>query len=72
MKIIVKVKPSSRRNEVKMIEEGEYEVATTATPEKGKANQAVIDLLAEHFGIARSRIGILAGHTSRSKIIEIK
>lgn len=71
IKIIVKVKAGARKNEVKKIDKEEYEVSTTAQPEKGKANKAVIDLLAEYLGIAKSRICIVAGHSARSKIIVI-
>jgi uncharacterized protein YggU (UPF0235/DUF167 family) len=38
----------------------------------GQANTAVIELLAQHFGVARSRVEILRGHTSRTKRIRIE
>ncbi len=37
----------------------------------GKANRAIIDLLAEMFGIARADVSIIAGHTSSSKTVAI-
>jgi len=39
--------------------------------EKGKAKEWLIKLLAEHFGVAKSRIKIVSGHTSRLKVVEV-
>ncbi len=46
-------------------------VYVTAVPEGGKANEAMIRLLAKHFGVAVSRVRLVRGHTSRQKTIEI-
>ena len=43
----------------------------SAVPEGGKANKALIALLARKFGVARSRISIISGETSRKKILRI-
>lgn len=48
-----------------------YSVWVRAKPADGKANEAVIKALAEHFGIAKSRIVLLKGQTSKQKIFEI-
>ena len=37
----------------------------------GKANKAVVALLAEYYGVPKSRVEITRGHTSRRKTIEI-
>jgi uncharacterized protein YggU (UPF0235/DUF167 family) len=37
----------------------------------GKANEAVIDLLADYFGIAKSAVKIIRGHSSRHKLLEV-
>lgn len=71
MKILVKIKPRAKVNEVKEISPGSFEVRTKAQPIEGKANQAAIDLLSEHLGIAKSRIHISMGHTSKQKVMEI-
>ena len=47
------------------------QVYVTAVPEDGKANKAMIRLIAKHFAIAPSRVVLLQGHTSRHKVIEI-
>ena len=53
-------------------EEGVLKVAVTAPPEKGKANEAVVKLLAAHFGVAKKRITIVSGLSSRHKWIDIQ
>ncbi|NLA39178.1 MAG: YggU family protein [Methanomicrobiales archaeon] len=37
----------------------------------GKANRAVIDIVAETFGVSRADVSIISGHTSTSKVIAI-
>jgi uncharacterized protein (TIGR00251 family) len=70
MKIRVKVKPNSRIEEVSR-EGDSFIVKVKEPPKEGKANQAVIKLLAEHFGVSRSQVRILSGFRSRNKIIEV-
>jgi len=43
----------------------------TAVPEEGKANKALIALLAKTLKIPKSSISILTGETSRKKILRI-
>ncbi len=70
MKIQVKVKPSSKTEEVS--QEGDsFIVKVKEPPKEGKANQAVIKLLAEHFGVPQSQVRILSGLRSRNKVIEV-
>ncbi len=63
--------PRAGKNEVTKISEGEYKVKVTAVPEKGKANVAVIKILADHFGTPKSSINIIGGKSTRVKLIEI-
>ena len=72
MRIKVKVKPGASKNEVKKIDENLYEVRTTTIPEKGKANEKVIELLADFFDVPKSRIKIVKGQTSREKEVEVE
>lgn len=44
----------------------------TAAPEKGKANKALIKLLAKETGLARSTMSVISGQQSRNKLILIK
>ncbi len=50
---------------------GALKISITTAPEKGKANKAIIKLLAKTLDIAPSRIHILRGHTSPDKTVEI-
>jgi len=70
MKIQVKVKPNSRTEEVSR-EGDSFIVKVKELPKEGKANQAVIKLLAEHFGVPHSQVRILSGFRSRNKVIEV-
>ena len=70
MKIQVRVKPDSKTEEV-IQEANSFVVKVKAPPEKGKANQAVIKLLAQHFGVSQSQVRILSGFRKRNKVIEV-
>ena len=72
MKISVKTHPKSKKIEVLRKDAAHYEVWVSQAPEKGKANQAVIEALSDHLGVPRSRLTISSGHASRNKIIEIE
>ncbi|MFA5925924.1 MAG: DUF167 domain-containing protein [Parcubacteria group bacterium] len=71
MRIYAKVTPRAGKNEVLKISDGEYKVKVTAVPEKGKANEAVIKLLADYFDVPKSLISIIGGKSTRVKLIEI-
>ena len=43
----------------------------TAPPEDGKANAAVVRLLAQTLGISRSQLEVVRGHSSRHKVIRV-
>lgn len=47
-------------------------VTVTAAPEDGKANAAVIALLAEALGVPRGRLAIVAGGTARRKLVRLE
>ena len=72
MKLTVRVKPNARMVEVTELADGSYRVSVIATPERGRANRAVVEALAEHFHVAPSHVVILAGHTARTKIVEVR
>jgi len=71
MKIGIKVIPRSSREEIVKTNEG-YLVRVKAQPKEGKANEAVIKLVAAHFGVARSQVRITSGLSGRNKIVEIR
>jgi uncharacterized protein len=65
----VKVTPQSRRDEVAGIRNGALVVKTTAAPDKGKANAALIALLAKSMGIPKSALQFFSGETDRNKVV---
>lgn len=73
--INVKVTPkaSSERIKVEHREDGTklIKVYVTVAAEDGKANNAVIKLLAKELGIAKSSLKIIKGHKIRDKVIRI-
>jgi hypothetical protein len=69
--IAVTVKPNAKEPAITRISESEYRVSVNAAPVGGKANQALIVLLADHFGVPKSSIEILRGHSARKKLIRI-
>ena len=72
MLIKVHVRTHAHDDKIEEIDIDEYKLWTTAIPEQGKANEAVIDMLAEYFDIAPSRIRIRSGNKSTHKLIEIE
>jgi uncharacterized protein YggU (UPF0235/DUF167 family) len=85
MKIFVKVKTGSRENKIsppkaKLWNDDQYSdgrvmdyyvVCVKELPIDGKANDAVILLLAQYFRVSRANVVIKSGSTSRTKIFEI-
>ena len=72
MKINITIKPNSKKGpEITTQSDGSLIIYVREIAVEGKANEALIRLLAKHFEVAKTRISIVSGHTSRSKVIEI-
>lgn len=69
--ISVSVKPQAKIETVTQIGASEYRVAVKAPPHDGKANLAIIKLLAEYFSVPKSQIKIVRGHAAKRKILTI-
>jgi hypothetical protein len=67
----VRVHPGARKNAVTGIHADAVKIALTAPPVDGKANEALIAFLAETLRLPRARIAIVAGITSRAKMVRI-
>jgi uncharacterized protein len=63
----VQVQAGARRNGILGVRNGMVRVAVTAAPEKGKANEAIVRILSEEFGVAKSAIELVSGATSAKK-----
>ena len=70
MKVKVRVIPRAKQNKV-VAEAGRLKAYLTALPVEGKANAALVELLAEHFGVKKRCITILRGEKGRDKEVEI-
>lgn len=66
----VRVTPRAGRTEVRP-DGGRLRVAVTAPPEDGRANAAVQAALAEALGVARTRLSLVRGATSRDKVFRL-
>ena len=71
MKIKVKVNTKAKENKVERISNDEYETNTTQIPEKGKANEKILKMMAKELKKAKSNLRIIQGGKSRYKVIEI-
>ena len=67
----IAVKPRSSREGVGPLQGDRLCVAVNAPPVDGKANQAVVRVLAETFKVARSSVAIVRGETGRKKTVRI-
>ncbi|MDZ7815883.1 MAG: DUF167 domain-containing protein [Planctomycetota bacterium] len=65
----VRLKPRSSRNEVLGVRDGVLHCSVTSPPVKGKANKALIELLADYFGFPKKAFEFTAGASSRNKRI---
>lgn len=80
IRLRLKVQPRARRTLIMGIgpdRDGQgftlaLKVAVNAPPEDGKANAAVIALLAEAFHVAKAAVSVVAGATDRRKLVEIR
>jgi uncharacterized protein (TIGR00251 family) len=68
----VRVIPRAKRDEVGGERAGRLLVRTTAAPVDGRANAAVCRLVAEHLGVARRHVEVVAGDRSRDKTLAIR
>lgn len=69
-RLALRVTPGARSEAIELAE-GKVLVKVRAKPEDGKANQAVLDLLARALGVATSRIELLRGATGRDKLVRL-
>lgn len=65
--VSVRAQPRARQGRIVGEHAGSLKVSVTEPPEQGKANQSIIDLLANHLGLKRSQVQLISGATSRDK-----
>lgn len=67
-----KIVPGSSRTAVSGVLDGMLKIKVAAAPEKGKANQCLVEHLAKRLGVKKNCIAIVSGKTSPVKTIEIR
>jgi uncharacterized protein len=70
-RITVTVSPGAARSELVGRHGDGWRARVAAPPERGKANEALVALLADLLGVTKARIRVVAGQTARRKIVEI-
>jgi len=68
----LKVKPGSRDESLIEQEDGTWLARVKAPPVDGKANAAVIALVAAHFGLRKSQVTIKSGASGRLKLVQLE
>lgn len=72
MRITVRVKPGSKKGPlVEPADDNSLTVFLQQRAVDGAANDGLIEVLAKHYGVAKSRVTIEAGFASRIKRIEV-
>ena len=63
----VRAQPGARISAIRGVASGALKVSVTAAPEKGKANKALVQVLAKSLGLRRSQLRLVSGETSQQK-----
>ena len=71
MRLNIKVIPKSSLNKVIRLSETELKVKLTSPPVDGEANKKLIEILSKEYSVAKSKIRIVKGEASKSKIVDI-
>ncbi len=76
VRVALRVIPKASRNRIDGLESGTdgkayLKVRVTAAPERGKANSAVVKMLAKYWGQPKGQIKVIAGATARNKVVEV-
>lgn len=68
----IRVTPRARRTEIgELMADGTLRIRIQQPPVEGKANKALIEFLADLFGVSKNRVQIVAGHRGLDKIVSI-
>lgn len=71
MLVRVRIKPGAKAESVELRPDGSLRIQVKAPPVEGKANEAVVALLADYFGVKRSAVTLKHGASSRDKVFEL-
>ncbi|HUT14446.1 MAG TPA: DUF167 domain-containing protein [Thermoguttaceae bacterium] len=68
----IRAQPGARRNEIRGEQDGALKVSVTQSPEKGKANKALMALLSKQLSLKKSQLQLIAGETSHHKQLLVR
>ncbi len=71
MRIIITVKPNSKQVPLVVNSSGDIVVYVRQQTIGGRANDAVVQLLAEYYDVPKTRVKIVKGHNTHRKVVEI-
>jgi hypothetical protein len=71
-RVKVTVSPAAARSELVGRHGDGWRVRVAAPPERGRANDALVELLAQVLGLRADRVTVVAGHRSRRKLVEVR
>lgn len=71
-RVRLRVSPGARSSELVGRHGEAWKVRVAAPPEGGRANEAVLDLLAEKLALPRRSLSIVSGHTAREKVVRME
>jgi uncharacterized protein len=72
VRLPVRAQPGARRNSVVGVHDGRLKVAVTQVAERGKANDAVLDVLADALHLRPSQLELVSGMTNREKVVLVR
>jgi uncharacterized protein (TIGR00251 family) len=70
-RISITIKPNARSAQITALSAVEYRATVREPAHDGQANEALLKLLSHYFGVPKSKIRIVHGHTSRRKIVDL-
>lgn len=71
MKISVTVKTNSKVESIEKLEDGSFLIRVRVPPVEGRANERIIEMLAEYFKLSKSSIELVSGFKGKKKVFEI-
>lgn len=72
VRIRVHAQPNAPKNQIVGIHGDALKIKIHAPPEDGRANAELCEYLAKLAGVAKSRVTLVSGHSSRAKVVEIE
>jgi uncharacterized protein len=72
VRLRVRVVPGAKRTAIAGRHGEAWKVRVTAPPERGRANEAVVELLSTRLGLATRDVAVVAGASARDKVVELR